>query len=183
MTFIIIQNDCALVILDRQVMVLQTVLGWLFRQLAGELGEIAAIRYFQRITKFTPSELNTYRNQLQEALGEIYETRYEILLPFIEEKVLLNRTFLAEGRYGRVLSAKWVSASWIGAEQADVVLKYMRTDEGEREKVLTKFLREVCLILNRNIPDQIIGGHHLSSSFRSSFGLHRFLWHYRPTGR
>lgn len=137
------QNDCALLIAENQLYLLQTTLGWLFREISGALGEYSAIQYFRRLTSWDPQQTL----DLRRTLGEYYKPKYEVLLEYINPKEFDDIKVSAEGKNGRVLSATWNPPKRLGRAQKqplEVVLKHI-LDKNEKgiHNPLLKFLHEV----------------------------------------
>src|SRR5947207_9954808 len=82
------------------------------------------------------------------ALGSHYITRYELLLPFINQTDLSDIEVLAEGRNGRVFCALWNRPPVIPGGHGGVipiVLKHIHAKSGvDDDSPLLKFLHEVC---------------------------------------
>jgi hypothetical protein len=137
---------------------LQTISGWFFRQLASSYGEAAAVQCFRRLATFSDTAaFMQYRKNLQAALGRHYKTRYELLLPFVNQSDLRAIEVLAEGRNGRVFSAFWDQPPIVpggNREVEAVVLKHIhaKTENGN-ESPLVKFLHEVRLSCSKLIID------------------------------
>src|SRR5208282_4733992 len=97
-------------------------------------GEAAAVECFRRLAAFADTaEFMQYRENLQGALGSHYMTRYELLLPFINQIDLRDIEILAEGRNGRVFSALWDRPPVVPGghrEIIPVVLKHIHTKSG-----------------------------------------------------
>lgn len=127
---------------------LQTSLGWLFRELTSSLGESSAIRYFRRLTSWNPQQTL----DLRKALGVYYKPKYEVILEYIQPQEFNDIKFLAEGKNGRVLSASWNPPRSLGHSNQQclsVVLKHIH-DQNEKgvDNPLAKFLHEVRSIVS-----------------------------------
>jgi hypothetical protein len=139
------QNDCALLIDGDSIKLVETALGWMFRQLSATLGEEAAVQYFRRLASRDQQQLNRASDGLRKALGSNYET-YEVLVDFIHEEDLRDIDNLGNGRYGRVFSAMWNRPKSIeGREQSwvPVALKFLKPDSETTDDLLSRFLTEV----------------------------------------
>lgn len=138
------QNDCALLVSKDEIFLLQTTLGWLYRDISNSLGENAAIHYFQQLVEWDPS----LTFELQRLLGSYYQTKYEILLRYIKPQEIEDVAILAKGRNGVVHSAVWNPSRislYHERRELPVVLKHVigGSKEGEMDSFL-KFLKEVC---------------------------------------
>jgi hypothetical protein len=135
-------------LVDEEILLLQTVLGWFFRQFMSVYGEPAAVQCFRRLAAFSDrAEFIQYRENLRAALGSHYRTRYELLLPFISPTDLYDIEVLAEGRNGRVFSASWDRPPLVpggNREAVRVVLKHIHAKgKADEDSPLVKFLHEV----------------------------------------
>lgn len=122
-------------------MIAQTILGWLSRKIMDEFTESAARQYLRRCLDERQS------SGLREALGDNYEARFEVFLPFIEPDRFQSIQFLGNGANGSVLSAVWDRPAdiepWI-PRTVSVVLKHPREDLSEID-ARNRFLKEVCI--------------------------------------
>jgi hypothetical protein len=125
------QNDCALLITEDGTRLLQTTLGWLFREISTSFGEFAAVQYFYRLVHWDVEQSTS----LRKALGPSYDMKYEVFLRYIRPQELGNIAFLAEGRHGRVLSTSWNRTNELFESQEKsptlVVLKHVLGEKKE----------------------------------------------------
>lgn len=126
-------------------MLVQSTLGWLFRRICHDFDDFAARQYFQRSLDGCESQ------GLRKALGDDYEPRYEVFLPFIDPEQLEIIRYLDQGGNGSVLSAIWNKSGSIGSEMSTtlrVALKHPREDI-KQDEARKRFLNEVCITYKR----------------------------------
>jgi hypothetical protein len=115
--------------------------------LESSLGRAAAVKYFRRQSLWDHERAERSRDGLRKALGPYYESKYEILVDFIEESELSDVRHLAEGRNGKVRSAVWKHGldTEIGRLDTEaVVLKNIPGFDAEtRDQAFKRFLHEV----------------------------------------
>ena len=121
-------------------MLVQSPLGWLFRNISSELSESAACQFLLRCTG------NDYGSKLREALGDEYQVEHEAFLDFIPADQLSSMVFLDNGGNGDVWKATWSrpeSFEWGPATSIQVALKRIPQGNLSRRAALKKFVREV----------------------------------------
>lgn len=134
--------------MGKEITLLQTPSGWIFRELMSKYGEYASVQCFRRLAAFSDNGgFMKYREHLRSALGSHYMTRHELLLPFINQSDLRDINVLTGGCNGRVYSALWDRPQLAPGghrEGVGIVLKHIHARLGVTENTaLTKFLDEV----------------------------------------
>lgn len=121
-------------------MLVQSLLGWLFRNISGELTEDAACQFLLSCTA------EDYGSRLREALGDEYRVEHEAFLRFIPADQLCSIKFLDNGGNGDVWSAIWNRPKSFESGPAvlvPVALKRIPQGNLSRRGALKKFVREV----------------------------------------
>ena len=125
---------------DDKFMLVQSLLGWLFRTISSELNEMAAQQFLIRCTS------EDYGSKLREALGNEYRVEHEAFLNFIPADQLCSIEFLDNGGNGDVYKAirnRPDSFEWGPSATVQVALKRIPQGNLSKPVALKKFVREV----------------------------------------
>lgn|SRR5579859_1230757 len=126
--------------MGNEILLSQSILGWLFRNISLNLNEYAARQFLIRCVG------PDYSSELRKALGQSYNIEYEAFLTFIPPEQLTSRSFLDNGGNGDVFSAEWArpaSLEWGPPRQVQVAIKRIQRNNLSERWALEKFVREV----------------------------------------
>lgn len=120
----------------------QSLLGWLYRNISLNLNDYAARQFLIRCSG------PDHSSDLRKSLRQSYNIEYEAFLDFIPPDQLTSRIFLDNGGNGDVFSAEWArpaSFQWGPARHIQVAIKRIQRKNLSNRWALEKFVREVWL--------------------------------------